>query len=191
MQNIFNNRGEGHINTAVKIIIAVIIGALILGGIYLLFAGDGGIMGKLDDEVNEMMDYDPEVQGYQVQINEYTTLNDISFTYDGKTWHKANVVGYREDAEVKYFVSHKSMAAMILQEGDTAYLISTPDGETWTKHKAYTNVRYDKSTILKWVDDAEGGHFYAVFRRNDWGNSWESSDGIRWTTDNLGIHYFS
>ena len=113
MQNIFHNRGEGHINTAVKIIIAVIIGALILGGIYLLFAGDGGIMGKLDDEVNEMMDYDPEVQGYQVQINEYTTLNDISFTYDGKTWHKANVVGYSEDAEVKYFVSHKSMAAMI------------------------------------------------------------------------------
>ena len=148
-------------------------------------------MGKLDDEVNEMMDYDPEVQGYQVQINEYTTLNDISFTYDGKTWHKANVVGYSEDAEVKYFVSHKSMAAMILQEGDTAYLISTPDGETWTKHKAYTNVRYDKSTILKWVDDADGGHFYAVFRRNDWGNSWESSDGIKWTTDNLGIHYFS
>ena len=59
MQNIFNNRGEGHINTAVKIIIAVIIGALILGGIYLLFAGDGGIIVTLDDDVNEMMDSDP------------------------------------------------------------------------------------------------------------------------------------
>ena len=36
MKEIFNNRGEGYINTGVKIIIAVVIGALILGGLYLL-----------------------------------------------------------------------------------------------------------------------------------------------------------
>ena len=66
MKNIFNNRGEGYINTGVKIIIAIVIGALLLGGLYLLFSGDSGIMGKLDDEVKDMMEYDPEVQGYQI-----------------------------------------------------------------------------------------------------------------------------
>ena len=33
-----STRGEGHIDTGIKIIIAVVIGALILGGLYALFA---------------------------------------------------------------------------------------------------------------------------------------------------------
>ena len=32
-----NKRGEGSVSTGVKVIIAVVIGALILGGLYLLF----------------------------------------------------------------------------------------------------------------------------------------------------------
>ena len=47
MKNVIaNNRAEGHIDTGVKIIIAVVIGALILGGLYLLFAGEGGIINR-------------------------------------------------------------------------------------------------------------------------------------------------
>ena len=42
-----NNRGSAHISTGVKIIIAVVIGSLILGGLYLLFAGDTGVMTSL------------------------------------------------------------------------------------------------------------------------------------------------
>lgn len=38
-----NKTGEGHIDTALKIIIGVVIGAVILGGLYLLFAGDDGV----------------------------------------------------------------------------------------------------------------------------------------------------
>ena len=57
MKGLFNNGGEGYINTGVKIIIAVVIGALILGGLYLLFAGEDGVMGKLNDEIEGMMDY--------------------------------------------------------------------------------------------------------------------------------------
>ena len=51
MKGLFNNRGEGYINTGVKIIIAVVIGALILGGLYLLFAGDNGVFAQLNDNV--------------------------------------------------------------------------------------------------------------------------------------------
>ena len=44
--------GEGYINTAVKIIIAVVVGALILGGIYLLFAGENGVMNKMNQDLH-------------------------------------------------------------------------------------------------------------------------------------------
>ena len=40
--------GEGYINTAVIIIIAVVIGGLLLGGLYLLFAGENGIFNQLN-----------------------------------------------------------------------------------------------------------------------------------------------
>lgn len=34
---IFNRRGEGFVDTAVKVLMAVVIGALVLAGLYLLF----------------------------------------------------------------------------------------------------------------------------------------------------------
>ena len=49
-----SKRGEGHIDTGVKIIIAVVIGALLLGGLYLLFSNV--ILPQLDTEVGDMMD---------------------------------------------------------------------------------------------------------------------------------------
>lgn len=52
-----NKRGEGSVSTGVKVIIAVVIGALILGGLYLLFAGDDGILSKVSGEVEDMMGY--------------------------------------------------------------------------------------------------------------------------------------
>ena len=57
-----NKSGEGHIDTALKIVIGVVIGALILGGLYLLFAGDGGVVDQLDTEIVGMMDYTQELR---------------------------------------------------------------------------------------------------------------------------------
>ena len=37
-----NNRGEGYIDTAVKILIAVVLGALLLAGLYALFGDESG-----------------------------------------------------------------------------------------------------------------------------------------------------
>ncbi|WP_353095467.1 DUF6133 family protein [Tissierella praeacuta] len=50
-----NNRGEGYIDTAVKILIAVVLGALLLAGLYLLF-GDV-VMPTLTERIKEMFNY--------------------------------------------------------------------------------------------------------------------------------------
>ena len=78
-----NKRGEGHIGTGIKIIIAVVIGALILGGIYLLLAGDEGIMNRLNGEVEDMMDYTQELR-YERYYDEDTGVYSLRYSYDGK-----------------------------------------------------------------------------------------------------------
>ena len=47
--------GEGHIDTAVKILIAVVLGALLLAGLYALF-GDV-VMPTLNKRITEMFNY--------------------------------------------------------------------------------------------------------------------------------------
>lgn len=50
-----NRRGEGFVDTAVKILIAVVIGALLLGGLYLLFSGT--ILPTLTQRIKDMFNY--------------------------------------------------------------------------------------------------------------------------------------
>lgn len=50
-----NNRGEGFVDTAVKILMAVLIGALVLGGLYLLFSDT--ILPELTRRIQEMFNY--------------------------------------------------------------------------------------------------------------------------------------
>ena len=50
-----NARAEGYIDTGVKIIIAVVVGAVILGGLYALFKTV--IIPRLNTEILEMFNY--------------------------------------------------------------------------------------------------------------------------------------
>ena len=52
---ISNNSGEGYIDTAVKILIAVVLGALLLAGLYLLFGEE--VMPTLNEKIKEMFNY--------------------------------------------------------------------------------------------------------------------------------------
>lgn len=52
-----NKMGEGFVDTAVKILMAVVIGALVLAGLYLLFSGT--ILPTLTQRINEMFNYRP------------------------------------------------------------------------------------------------------------------------------------
>ena len=50
-----NVKAEGYIDTGVKIIIGVVVGAVILGGLYALF--NGVILPRLNTEIGEMFNY--------------------------------------------------------------------------------------------------------------------------------------
>ena len=50
-----SNRAEGFIDSGVKILIAVVIGALLLGGLYVLF-GDT-ILPTLTEKISDLFDY--------------------------------------------------------------------------------------------------------------------------------------
>ena len=49
------SRAEGFVDTAVKILMAVVIGALVLAGLYLLFSGT--ILPTLTQRIQEMFNY--------------------------------------------------------------------------------------------------------------------------------------
>jgi len=49
------NRGEGYIDTAIKILLAVVLGALLLAGLYLLF--NGTVLPELTKRVTDMFNY--------------------------------------------------------------------------------------------------------------------------------------
>ena len=50
-----NAKAEGYIDTGVKIIIGVVVGAVVLGGLYALF--DGVILPTLETRIDGMFDY--------------------------------------------------------------------------------------------------------------------------------------
>ena len=50
-----NTRGEGYVDTGVKILIAVVIGALLLAGLYTLF--NTTIIPTLTEKISGMFDY--------------------------------------------------------------------------------------------------------------------------------------
>ena len=50
-----NVKGEGYIDTGVKIIIGVVVGAVILGGLYALF--DGVVLPTLEINIEDMFDF--------------------------------------------------------------------------------------------------------------------------------------
>ena len=50
-----NNSGEGFVDTAVKILISVVIGGLLMGGLYLLFKDT--VLPTLTQKVTEMFNY--------------------------------------------------------------------------------------------------------------------------------------
>lgn len=49
------NRGEGYIDTAIKILIAVVLGALLLAGLYALFGET--VLPTLTQRIKEMFNY--------------------------------------------------------------------------------------------------------------------------------------
>ena len=140
-----NNRGEGSISTGVKVIIAVVIGALILGGLYLLFAGDNGILSKVSGEVEDMMGYTQELR-VEKRLDEATGKYKVKYSYDGKRWQDADMPDYGETATVEKIVSNNAESgridAMLISDGDKKVILTSwryPLGRT---DCVYRNLHY-------------------------------------------------
>ena len=50
-----DKRAEGFVDTGVKVLMSVVIGALVLGGLYMLF--DNNILPVLTDKINTLFEY--------------------------------------------------------------------------------------------------------------------------------------
>lgn len=171
-KTLFNNRGEGHIDTGVKIIIAVVIGALILGGIYLLFAGDDGIMNNLNNEVEGMMDYTQELRYQRTYVEESNTYI-IQYSYDGKHWHDSTVPTISETATVYGVMSNKSdsnpIEVALMQDGTQYYVLTSTDGGiNWTQAYSFkaangiTHFYYGTSSKLPSTSGSFSGERFVI-----------------------------
>ena len=129
---IHDKRAEAHVNTAVVIIIAVVVGALLLGGLYLLFKPDDGVVTEnMNDGVERLMDYNAEPRVERRQDPE-TGAYRLTFSYDGNYWSDSFVPRYGENATVTNLIGNGSketpIEAAVVKDGSTYYVITSTDG---------------------------------------------------------------
>jgi len=167
--------GEGYINTAVKIIIAVVVGALILGGIYLLFAGDNGVMGQMNQEVYDMMHY--EEPALEIRIDVSKRFNTIEYTYDRNDWFVSELPDLGESAVVRQMVQEGGMVAAFVDNEEHTYLVSSIDGGiTWNVRRTFHPD--PSSTTLAWRPQPKV--FYAEISYDNTTSMYTSADAVRW-----------
>ena len=159
-----NKSGEGYINTAVIIIIAVVIGGLLLGGLYLLFAGNNGVFDQLNNEIDHMVN-----TGGTIQLKNQSS--QLMYSYDGETWEKATTKGVAEGSTLKQLTSITKNDQKVWltvyknSNGDKVY--SSLDGVNWTalySGSGLSIMTYSNSVAVNYAD----------------GRRYESSDGINW-----------
>ncbi len=160
-----NKRGEGHIDTAVKIIIAVVIGSLLLGGIYLLFTQV--IMPSVNTKVQAMMDTNGELQ-----IRENN--GRIEKSIDGETWIAISLPNYAADEQVikvESITKDDQTVWVILSQNSAMYsAIATPDLSTWYPiQSSRQEMRLSKSQSGK-----------TLYLEMNNGMEFASTDGINW-----------
>ena len=127
-----NRCAEGYVNTALKIIIAVVVGGLLLGGLYLLFRKDDGVVTEnMNTGVEKLMDYNAEPR-VERQQDPATGTYRLSFSYDGSFWSDSFVPDYGENATVTNLVGNGSeenpIEAAVVKNGSTYYVITSTDG---------------------------------------------------------------
>ena len=142
MKTLFNNRGEGHIKTAVIIIIAVVVGGLLIAGAYLLFGGGNGVLTKANTEVNALMNY-----GENTSLR-YACIPDgnrtvLRYSYDGTHWFDCRTPSFSETTTVYGTITNNAeenpVSVALLQDGNSYYVLSTEDGGiSWTQKYNFT-----------------------------------------------------
>lgn len=192
--SLLNKSGEGHIDTGIKIIIGIVIGALILGGLYALF--DNLVMPKLNAKVQDMMHYEEGASAYKYGA----TLSSLQYSYDGSTWLSSEIPELDENASVKKVLntSERDFSLALVYDSKNVYILKTEDiGAHWSiaynagkftldgkrvEYSLYQNPTGTFGMLVKVYDAPTGtsaiGHLY------------KSTDGRSWQRDGLPIVFF-
>ena len=192
--SLLNKSGEGHIDTGIKIIIGIVIGALILGGLYALF--DNLVMPKLNAKVQDMMHYEEGASAYRYGA----TLSSLQYSYDGSTWLSSEIPELDENASVKKILntSEKDFSLALVYDSKNVYILKTEDnGAHWSiaynagkfsldgkrvEYSLYQNPTGTFGMVVKVYDAPTGtsaiGHLY------------KSTDGRSWQRDGLPMVFF-
>ena len=192
--SLLNKSGEGHIDTGIKIIIGIVIGALILGGLYALF--DNLVMPKLNAKVQDMMHYEEGASAYKYGA----TLSSLQYSYDGSTWLSSEIPELDENASVKKVLntSERDFSLALVYDSKNVYILKTEDnGAHWSiaynagkfsldgkrvDYSLYQNPTGTFGMVVKVYDAPTGtsaiGHLY------------KSTDGRSWQRDGLPIVFF-
>ena len=192
--SLLNKSGEGHIDTGIKIIIGIVIGSLILGGLYALF--DNLVMPKLNAKVQDMMHYEEGASAYRYGA----TLSSLQYSYDGSTWLSSEIPELDENASVKKVLntSEKDFSLALVYDSKNVYILKTEDnGAHWAiaynagkfsldgkrvEYSLYQNQTGTFGMMVK-VYDAPTGTSAA-------GHLYKSTDGRSWQRDGLPIDFF-
>lgn len=136
---IFNKSGEGHIDTGIKIIICIVIGALLLGGLYALFANV--ILPQMNQEVGGMIDYGEGGAVVQRVLDDQTGTYVLQYSWDGKHWQDVQMPDYGDGASVYQMIDggdEIQEQAAIVKKGTSYYLLASSDGIHWTEQFSFT-----------------------------------------------------
>ena len=159
-----NKSGEGYINTAVIIIIAVVIGGLLLGGLYLLFAGDGGVFDQLNNEIDHMVN-----TGGTIQLKKES--NQLLYSYDGESWDTAQTKGIEDGSTLKQLTSitknEQKVWLTVYRSSGGEKVYSSLDGINWSAIYSGSGISimtYSNSVAINYAN----------------GLRYESNDGINW-----------
>lgn len=162
-----DKKGEGHINTAVIIIIAVVIGGLLIAGLYALFAGNNGVFDQLGNEIDHMSN-----MGEEMQLKKEN--NALYYSYDGETWKNVKVTGMEEGATIKTYLT--------AGEGDTLVHLIVYKMSTGMERACYSLDGID------WIPFNSDKTSLSLTKRNsgtldlycDDGRTYYSKNGLDW-----------
>ena len=189
-----NKSGEGHIDTGIKIIIGIVIGALILGGLYALF--DNVVMPKLNAKVQDMMHYEEGASAYRYGA----TLSSLQYSYDGSTWLSSEIPELDENASVKKVLntSEKDFSLALVYDSKNVYILKTEDnGAHWSIAYNAGKFSLDGKRVEYSLYQNQTGTFGMMVKVYDAptgtsaiGNLYKSTDGRSWQRDGLPLVFF-
>ena len=158
-----NRRGEVFTATAVKVIIAVVVGVLILGGLFALYRNV--IFPKLNQKVEGMIHTEDTVQVRK-------DGNSVQYSYDGETWKDCTIPGVSASAAVSTVLTRtyqeKTAFLAVIKDGSGARLYVSRDAQEWVP-----SIGDSKSVSVG------NGTSYVTVSCGD-GRSYRSHDGIEW-----------